>query len=56
MMSTAFFGYESHIHHGADGFKDELTSAGKGTASGEQGAGVYGHIFFAGGSWIFAKG
>ena len=56
MMSTAYFGYETHIHNGYDGFKDELTSAGRGTAAGEQGAGVYGHIFFAGGAWIFAKG
>ena len=55
-MSTAYFGYETHIHNGYDGFKDELTSAGRGTAAGEQGAGVYGHIFFAGGAWIFAKG
>lgn len=56
MMSTAYFGYETHIHNGYGGFKDELTSAGKGTPAGEQGAGVYGHIFFAGGATIFAQG
>jgi hypothetical protein len=56
MMTTAYFGYESHIHNGFAGFKPELTSAGAGSGSGEQGAGVYGHILFAGGSWIFAKG
>lgn len=55
-MRTAYFGYESHIHNSFEGFKPALTSGGKGTAAGEQGAGVYGHIFFAGGSWIFAKG
>lgn len=45
MMSIAFFGYERHIHNGADGFKTNLTANG-------QGAGVYGHVLGIGGSYL----
>jgi len=36
--------------------KSELVEAGEGTPSGAQGAGVYGHILFSGGSWLAGKG
>jgi hypothetical protein len=56
MMHTAYNEYDRHIHNGFAGFKSELTDAGVGTPSGAQGAGVYGHILFSGGSWLAGKG
>jgi hypothetical protein len=46
MMKTARFEYDRHINNGADGFRNELTK-------GNQGAGVYGHIFGIAGAKLF---
>jgi len=45
MMRTAFFGYETHIHNGYEGFKPELTAH-------PQNAGIYGHILGIAGAYL----
>jgi hypothetical protein len=53
LMSFALDRYEDHINNGFAGFKPELVNAGVGTARGEQGAGVYGHLLGQAGAYLY---